>query len=211
MATTKLKASLGVNATGTPSSTTFLRGDNTWNTPAAGSFVFLGETTASNVSSVSIDGYFTSSYDIYKIFVDGLYGSSNDQGVRITVNKSGTEQTAGDYSGSLFYMIATGSNVGSTSYDANMAHTYWFGAYSNSSTSYVTTSFDLTLYNPLGTDNHKVMTFISNNNTGDLTRQIVAIGSGLHRVQSAISGIRFKMGSGNIYARKIRIYGVKNT
>lgn len=179
-------------------------------TPASGSFVFLGETTASNVSSVSLDGYFTSDYDIYKIFVDGLYGASNDAGVKITFNKSGSEET-NSYAGSLFYQIATGNNAGSSSFDANLSTTHIFGSYSNSADSYNGTSFDITLYNPLGTNNHKIITFISNNNTGDLTRQIVAIGSGMHRVQSAISGIRFKMGSGNIYARKIKIYGVKNT
>jgi hypothetical protein len=179
-------------------------------TPSAGSYVFLGDATASNVASVSLDGYFTSDYDVYKIFVDGLYGASNDAGVRITFNKSGSEETA-DYAGSLFYQIATGSNAGSSSFDANLSHSYIFGAYSNSGDSYNGTSFDITLYNPLGTNNHKIITFISNNNTGDLTRQIIAIGSGMHRVQSAISGIRFKMGSGNIYARKLKIYGVKNS
>ena len=86
-----------------------------------------------------------------------------------------------------------------------------FGAYSNSADSYNGTAFDLTLYNPLGSNNHKIITFLSNNNSGELTRQIIAIGSGMHRVQSAISGIRFKMNSGNIYANKIKIYGVKNT
>lgn len=181
-----------------------------FSTPSAGSYVFLGEATASNVASVSLDGYFTSDYDVYKIFVDGLYGASGDVGVRITFNKSGSEET-NSYAGSLFYQIATGSNAGSSSFDANLSHGYIFGAYSNSGDSYNGTSFDITLYNPLGTNNHKIITFISNNNTGDLTRQIIAIGSGMHRVQSAISGIRFKMGSGNIYARKLKIYGVKNT
>jgi hypothetical protein len=183
-----------------------------FSSPSAGSFVFLGETSASNVSSVSLNGYFTSDYDIYKIFIEGLYGSSNDAGIRITFNKTGsyTEQTD-SYASALFYLLATGSNAGSTSYDANLSHTHIFGSYSNDSNSYNGTAFDLTLYNPLGTNNHKILTFLSNNNTGDLTRQIVAIGSGMHRVQSAISGIRFKMGSGNIYANKIKIYGVKNT
>ena len=183
-----------------------------FNTPSAGSFVFLGETSASNVSSVSLNGYFTSDYDIYKIFIEGLYGSSNDAGVKITFNKTGsyTEQTD-SYAGALFYLLATGSNSGSTSYDANLSTTHIFGSYSNSADSYNGTSFDITLYNPLGSNNHKILTFLSNNNSGELTRQIVAIGSGMHRVQSAISGIRFKMGSGNIYANKIKIYGVKNT
>jgi len=180
-------------------------------TPASGSYVFLGETSASNVSSASLDGYFTSSYDIYKIFIDGLYGASNDVGVRITFNKSGTEQTVADYAGSLFYQIATGSNAGSSSFDAAFATTYIFGAYSNSSSSQNGTCFDMTLYHPLGTNNNKVITFLSSNTTGDFTRHIIAMGSGMHRVQSAISGITIKMGSGNMYARKIKIYGVKNT
>jgi hypothetical protein len=181
-------------------------------TPASGSYTFLGETSASNVSSVSLNGYFTSDYDIYKIFIDGLYGSSNDAAIRITFNTTGsyTEQTA-DYAGALFYLLATGNNAGSTSYDANLSTSSMFGGYSNSSTSTNGTAFDLTLYNPLGTDNHKVLTFLSNNNSGDLTRQIVAIGSAMWRQQTALTGIRFKMLSGNIYARKLKIYGVKNS
>lgn len=47
---TGLVASTGTTATGTPSSTTFLRGDNTWATPAGGG-------TVSSVSVVSANGF----------------------------------------------------------------------------------------------------------------------------------------------------------
>ena len=46
MATTKVDVNL-ISATGTASSSTFLRGDSSWNTPAAGSLTFVEKVTCS--------------------------------------------------------------------------------------------------------------------------------------------------------------------
>lgn len=63
MATTKLKASLGVNATGTPSSTTFLRGDNTWGSAgaSAGQVIQVKTATDSTERSTSSTTFQTNS------------------------------------------------------------------------------------------------------------------------------------------------------
>ena len=78
-----------------------------FNTPSAGSFVYLGETSASNVASVDLNGYFTSTYDYYQIFFDDCYGSTNGAVMKIQFSTTGsyTVQTSGYYS-----VVATGNN-----------------------------------------------------------------------------------------------------
>lgn len=58
---TKLKASLGINATGTPSSTTFLRGDNSWGAAGATAGTIIQVVTATDYSerSTSSTSYVT--------------------------------------------------------------------------------------------------------------------------------------------------------
>ena len=178
---------------------------------AGGSFTFLGETTASNVATVDLNGYFTSDYDVYKVFLDGVYGATNDSGIYIRVATTGsyTVQTS-DYATSNFYMLATGPNTGSTSYDAQLSTSQMYLTYSTSSTSTNPANLELTIYNPMGS-NWKSFTSLVQSATGDLTRFIIQMNAGVWRNTTAITGIRFFMSSGNIYARKLRIYGVKNS
>ena len=197
-----------LSATGTPSAATFLRGDNSWNTPAAGSFVFLGETTASNVATVDLNGYFTSDYDYYKIFMDGVYGSSNDQAVYIRYATTGsyTVDTGSNY------MSASGYQAGfGFSYDYFNTTSYARLTYNGSSTSSNTSNFDFTLFNPLGTNNYKTMTCSWQSSSGDITQYVQGHAALGYKSTTAITGIRFYYSAGNIYARKIKIYGVKNS
>ena len=57
-----------LSATGTKDATTFLRGDNSFATVSS-DYVKLASTSASNVSSVDVNGYFTADYDRYVIYL----------------------------------------------------------------------------------------------------------------------------------------------
>ena len=57
-----------LTATGTKDATTFLRGDNTFAAVTSPDYVLLSSTTPSAANTFSIDGHFTSDYDIYKIY-----------------------------------------------------------------------------------------------------------------------------------------------
>ena len=179
-----------------------------FSSPSAGSLIKLAETDASNVSSVSLNGYFTSDYDIYKIFIDGIYSSSNDVYSRITFNTTGsyTEQTSGYYFviGSYRYNIDDNNYAvfDSSENSAGMNFVYVQNSVSGAG------SAELTLYNPMSTTYKKMVTGNLCLTHSDWTG--VSGFAGYWNSTTAITGIRFKTGSGNIYARKIRLYGIKN-
>lgn len=172
-------------------------------------FVKLAETDASNVSSVSLNGYFTSSYDIYKIYIDGVYGSSNNQYTKITFNTTGsyTEETSGYYAvmGSYRYHVDDSHNAVFNSEEnaSSMPFLYTQTSASNSG------SAELTLYNPMSTTYPKMITGSVILAHADYTGAAGFTGY-WNGTSTAITGIRFKQNSGNIYARKIRLYGIKN-
>jgi len=177
-------------------------------TPASGSFTFLAETSASNVASVSLNGYFTSDYDVYKIFIDGGYGASQTT-CTMTFNTTGsyTEQTSNYYFmfGGFLGSDNTHYPIFDTSYSSTtkMMFNYFSTTQAQGGVS------EITIYNPLSTTYHKYIT----GNSSSHTVSYAGFGTfnGGWRDATAITGVNFKMSSGNIYARKIRLYGVKNT
>jgi hypothetical protein len=175
-----------------------------------GALVFLGETTASNVATVDLNGYFTSDYDIYKIFIDGLYGSVNDKRVHMQFSTgSYTVQTSNYYS----VNVAGYQNNGS---EGSYGEGVFNGSYAIiceyiSSTSTQQSNIELTLYNPLTTSYVKSYTNAFKGTIGNITGTRSGAGGGSWDDTTSATGVRFLMESGNIYARKIKIYGVKNS
>ncbi len=170
-------------------------------------YVKLAETTASNVSIVSLNGYFTSDYDVYKIYIDGLYGSSNQVYVLMTFNTTGsyTEQTS-NYSHLMSsYLDSANATTGawSANYGTSFSRISWV-----SSTQAKGGAIDLTLFNPMSSTYHKHFcgTSVSDGTSYEGWGAI----TGIWKDSTPITGLNFKMASGNIYARKIRLYGIKN-
>ena len=175
------------------------------------SFVYLGATgSQSNVSSVNLNGYFTSDYNVYKIFVDGMYksGASDGEWFRLRVNTTGsyTTQTT-SYNGALL-RIRGNLSPPDAQYDGNNT-TYWqYALLSTSSTS--KTSLEITIYNPLQSSEYHTMTShaISFNGAGN---QNMSVFGGYWGSTTAITGLNFSCSQDNIYVNNIRIYGVKNS
>jgi hypothetical protein len=177
---------------------------------SAGSFVFLGETTASNVATVDLNGYFTSDYDIYKIFIDGLYGSVNDVRTHMQFSTgSYTVQTSNYYSANVAGFQNNGSQG---SYGEGVFNdSYAIICEYISSNSTQQSNIELTLYNPLTTSYVKSYSNAFSGRIGNITATRSGCGGGSWNDTTAITGVRFLMASGNISARKIKIYGIKNS
>jgi len=176
-------------------------------TPSSGSYVFLGETSATNVATVDLNGYFTSDYDYYEIYLDGVYGSSNAQPVYMQFATTGsyTVQTSDYYSG-VSYTFSSGTSSDSVNGGSAMRLNQEV-----SNTNSNGASFKITLYNPNSTTNNKYMTINFGSSAGNITAFNMGAGAGVWKNTTAITGMRFYIAVGNIYARKIKIYGVKNT
>ncbi len=174
-----------------------------------GSMIFLAETSASNVASVDLNGYFTSDYDVYKVFIDGIYGSANDPTfLRFSTTGSYTVQTTSYYAQSL-YAYGDGSVFQPS--ESQQWNASGFNITPNiSTTSTQTSSVELTIYDPMGS-NTKTITGNHSTVRGNITWIGTGTCGGRWNSTTAVTGIRFLIGTGNIYARKIRLYGVKNS
>ena len=195
-----------LSASGTKDATTFLRGDNTFATPSSG-LVKLFSSTPTNVSTIDINGYFTSDYDAYVIYAQNYFGVSGGGYLRIRGMVSGSAITSSDY-----YTSAKGKySQSGTSGDINEAG---WGADNmrlegNKGSSYTYSgSSTITIYNPLSTSMAKVMTQFSSGFRSSSQYESV-IGGGTLNTTSALSGVQLAWNSGNVTMSKLAMYGVK--
>jgi hypothetical protein len=162
-------------------------------------FVKLLSTSASASSAVSIDGYFTSTYDKYVLYLNGGYMSTANR-INFKVNKSGTAQT-GSYDMATEYQ----SNQPA---DVYLSETDYFhiGYWSASTTR--RNDVIIEIYNPLGTSYAKAFTWTTNGLDGSYATWTA--GAGVHNVTTAISGVTISNQAGHTFTiDKIVLYGIK--
>ena len=201
-----------LTATGTKDATTFLRGDNTFAEAGGGSYELLASTTASNVSSFAINGFFTSDYDVYKFFLYNVYAGSSDQDLKFSVNTTGsyTEQTAGSNYFYAFRRLDGTTSSGTNSEDA--------GSYQNtalmvgriSDQSAKMSNTEITFYKPTDSSNYKIVTshFGGWNSSTEIC---TGTSTGLYLSTTAVTGVTFRSQAGNIWCEKAYLYGLKNS
>lgn len=204
-----------LSTTGTASASNYLRGDGAWNTPPAGAMVFLAETSASNVASVDLNGYFTSDYDVYKIFLEGWY-IHNAGNTRLSFRYntgSYTTQTTN------YYSAFDSANINSSSVVEESGRGAWntstadfaFSTSGNNSTSQRRSVAELTLYNPRTTSyyKHSLTSCGAFADSSDYIYKMDGYQSWFNTTE--VTGIRFLAATGNITVNKIRLYGIKNS
>jgi hypothetical protein len=200
-----------LSATGTADATTFLRGDNSFATPAAGAMVFLASATASNVANLNLNGYFTSDYDVYKIFIYNAYSSAsaNDLRFRVATTGSYTIQSGSDYYGSGVYSRRDSSTATLENY-GNWGSTFMVATLGVGSGSSNVSNAEITIFNPLSTSVKKKFNIHSNGIDDSLTVVRSGNGSEIWNSTTAITGLNFFNASGNTYGT-YKLYGVKNS
>jgi hypothetical protein len=173
-------------------------------------FVLLASTNASSTSSISFDGYFSSTYKNYKLIVSNFVPSSASQ-LMIRFRRSNADITTANY--------VYASTAGRVS-DAN-AIAQETGGYHGDTALVVTGTQSLTsnwnanaeiiLYDPLSTDNFKNVTFnYSHIYTNPTIYFYSGSGGGLLKDSaSALSGISFFTGGYNFTKGNFKLYGIK--
>ena len=181
-----------------------------FSTPSAGSMIFLGETSASNVATVDLNGYFTSSYDYYQIYLDSVYATTNSQIIRMQFATTGsyTVQTSLYYSALDYADSYNGGQGAGMNGTFNGTSMIIMPDTSNTSTN--TSNAVITIFNPMGSNYKSYMTSFETS-VSNITDQNTGTSSGRWKDTTPITGVRIYSSSGNIYARKIRIYGIKNS
>ena len=174
-------------------------------------FVRLASLTqTSAVQSFSVDGYFTSDYDIYKIFLVGASAGGNKLQARI--NNSGTAQTGSNYVYLGHYVDNSTGNTASASVihsvSDNQARIGWNDD-DNDRRAYV----ELTVYDPLGADRWTRVLYQSASYQSSYYYDVRG-SFAYHASQGkVISGLTFQgnTSSQNVKCDHIYVYGLKNS
>jgi hypothetical protein len=182
-----------------------------WIDASGGGLVYLATATGSNVSSISLDGYFTSDYTHYKVFYSTVPNTNNtDSVMRFRQSNADVTSSIHYYAGINTYITSSASN---TENSGNWG-TSRFQISSSDQTSnaaYPTTG-EMVIYNALSTTQHK--TFTTNNlgyNSGATSTAVRNHNfAGWFQNTNPISGFTFFYEGGNITGT-LYLYGIKNS
>ncbi len=175
---------------------------------ATSDFVQLASATAAGTAtSVSFDGYFSSTYTVYLITASSVYGSASAS-LYYRYMRSGSEVTASNHrqiANNVYGAALTdhASNTTATAFDLML------GGAMPSNTPTTSASYQLFLHDPLATDNYKTTNFqgFFQRESSSLDYNITSICQ-LRDNANALSGIKIYVSAGNIYG-KFKLYGLK--
>ena len=177
-----------------------------------GATELLHTATGSNVSSIDINGYFTSDYDHYKL-IYSVYAATSNTDTMVRIMEGGSVITASNYwfAGQAWYYDGSTSQAS----QAVGFNTNYIGISSTDGTAdsrYPTTG-EIILSNPLSTSH---ITSLTTNSIGyNSVSPPTAIrtwnyAGAYNNPGTATSGISFGYMGGNIHGT-IRLYGMKNS
>jgi len=200
-----------LTATGTKDATTFLRGDNSFATVSSDYVNLTSATVSGSPSSVSIDGFFTSDYDIYVLKIYNFRQSSQTTPF-YRLNVSGTP----DSTASNYYTI-TGNWYGQSGTSNQTNDKYWGNEdkvrlfnWDISNNSNEVSAWETIIHNPLTAGDHNLVETRGVVNAQNLNTLSVFHAATQFRTGSAISGITvYAGGSSNISELRYSLYGLK--
>ena len=194
-----------LSATGTASSSTFLRGDNAW-VAAGGAWTHIVTKTASSSALIDfVDGasgvVFDNTYNFYVVIGQSIVSANNNVELDMFSTNDGT-----NYETLYDYVEIRGLQGGSSpvilTTTADFGHVGSFGNASGKCGAFV-----LNLPNPStsGTYHTAFGTAVVNDDGGNVRTSMF---SAQHETAEAYTGIKFAMTSGNIASGTFSLYGV---
>jgi hypothetical protein len=166
----------------------------------------------SSVSTLTMDGIFTSSYGIYRV-IGYIIPATDASGIEMKLRNASSADFDGDSdqyrSFSAGHRITSSSDTVETFTNGDYAASHWkvnFGGESNSVDAPI--CFDMMFYDPLqaavsGKNAHWRVSHVGND-----AKHYYHYGSGTYTTNSGAdaAGIRFTMSSGNITRHKVAVY-----
>tara|TARA_R100000234_G_scaffold33936_2_gene19994 strand:- start:207 stop:983 length:777 start_codon:yes stop_codon:yes gene_type:complete len=180
----------------------------TWVTASSGGLVKLGQVTASDDSSVSLNGLFTSDYKIYKIFGREIVGASDNKALRCKWRNSG------GLISSAYYNSHSGIYNNSSTNNA-LLNRQWNGDHMNIGLNGLDQSnqygmdFEMNIYDPQSSTRHKNHMGFTTHDVYDQTLIYSYTFGGYLNNTGTMTGLDFYMDSGNINGI-FTLYGIKN-
>jgi len=171
-------------------------------------YVKLGSGTASSVSSLSIDGYYTSDYDKYEIHLNNFYCSTTAI-FYWRSNVSGSPLTSSIYrycEHGTYAQSGTGNVSGQYS-DGKWNNPYFQLYFEPGTANTEGHDIVITVYDPLGTTRNKTFQYQAINWKGDYINAFQGVALAVST--AAHSGINIFPSTGNISNADWAIYGIK--
>ena len=184
-----------------------------WGTVSS-DYVKLASSNPSNANTFSLDGYFTSDYDVYKIYLSGLCSGASVSGTRVSLraNVSGSMNTSSNYWYTTAYIQSTVSSSSLASWsNGQTSDKFEIGYLNNSSGTNYQSDFEITVYRPL---DGKFTGFVWDSTNWDGTGTHGRyFGSGNFTSATNISGVTiglYQFGTGTMELNRLSIYGIKH-
>jgi len=174
-----------------------------------GAWNHLVTTTASGDSEIEFDTtYFTSSYKVYKILISNLHCSDAGPGTELYCQfKHGGSYVTSGYSFAAFRIIQTSTSAYNGAASDGSASQIQITADNLGGDTGETSCWEMTLDDPLGTDNDKVLWGMAGsvNHDNRYSRETFIGGSEL---STAIDAIKFYMEGGDFSSGRFSVYGI---
>jgi hypothetical protein len=194
-----------LSATGTPSSSNFLRGDNAWAAAGGGAWNIIGTSVASTSASLTITGL-DSTYDCYAIIISDAVPATDSAIPELQMgDSSGVDVGGTDYS---FHRQSTYS--GSTSYYATVSAGADHIDIGNFTGSTADEGYGCVLYLVRPGDGavNPIITGTSVNISASADESQGGIIVGCRTAVITVDRILFQFSAGNIVSGRMTVYGV---
>ncbi len=202
-------------SSGSASSSTFLRGDGTWQTPGGGATALISSITASGAASVDFDGGLSSTYKNYMVIGTDVVPATNNTFLyaRFSVDGgSNWDDGASDYEWQTEGKGSGGQDSDDSDFADNQLSLLGNTAYTGlSNATHSNNHFRFFICNPASTATYKVASWATGGiglATGDEPYSVD--GGGYRVATAAIDSVQFFMSSGNINGT-FNLYGWKDS
>ena len=178
--------------------------------PGGGAMVKLGETNVtSGTASVTFDGLFSSTYPNYKLIITDLISASSVQ-ARLRVMIGGSESSVNEYY-SAHASVQGSSSGGSLDGSRIWPNTsFQLLNHAISTNTREVSMFYIDIPNPLYASSNPTFSQRHMVNNGNSSVIVAGTGGYFYYAQTAISGVKFFMNSGNINYGNFYLYGIKD-
>jgi len=184
--------------------------DPEWSAVSGGDYVKLASGNCSG-SSVSIDGYYSATYDFYKLIVMNVRNDASNRQFRWQMNQGGNALTGSNYRWTYRgnYMVSNGTS--SAAHGGSYTTGYMNNGWDLSTGTDRGSMLEMNIYDPLSTTNQKFMAFTTEIDAVDGSYFVSLKGGGYYNGlnSSAFSGITIFPQAGSFAGGKWKLYGIK--
>jgi hypothetical protein len=173
-------------------------------------FVLLATTTASSSSSISFDGYFSSTYKNYKMIFSGVRMSTTNTEFRARVRTSNADITSSIYK-TASNLVASDSSGGGSVQGGYGGWNFTYIPIQRGTSNGATYegAGQATIFDPLSTTGYKQVQIEMQHIWQDISQIFAQQQYAQCDTTSALSGISFFPASGNITSGTFKLYGLK--